>query len=254
MLITIMPDDLKIEPIKLKKYDNKQPDHDILPRVPFRFTMIAPTYSGKTVLISNIIMKLYKNVFDMIYIFSASIDIDDVWIPVKKYINDHCKPRDDEKLFFDSGDVEALRKITDQQFEIVNYQKKQKQNKLFNILIVLDDLADDVHFCRHNDVLTSLYIRGRHANISIISSAQYYLSINPICRKQISDLFLFKLRNKKDLDAILDEFSALIPKDDLLQSYHYCVKEPYNFVWVNLRSKDTNKMICRNFDEFIYFE
>ena len=42
-----MPDELKIEPIKLKKYDSKQPEHEILPRVPFRFTMIAPTYSGK---------------------------------------------------------------------------------------------------------------------------------------------------------------------------------------------------------------
>ena len=79
-----MPVDLKIEPIKLKKYDNKQPEHEILPRVPFRFTMIAPTYSGKTVLISNIIMRLYRNVFDMIYMLSASIDVDDVWIPVKK--------------------------------------------------------------------------------------------------------------------------------------------------------------------------
>ena len=104
-----MPDEWKIEPIKLQKYDSKQPEHEILPRVPFRFTMIAPTYSGKTVLISNIIMKLYKNVFDMIYLFSASIDIDDVWIPVKKHIADHCKPRDNDKLFFDSGDVEALR-------------------------------------------------------------------------------------------------------------------------------------------------
>ena len=42
-----MSADLKIETSKLKKYDNKQPEHEILPRVPFRFTMIAPTYSGK---------------------------------------------------------------------------------------------------------------------------------------------------------------------------------------------------------------
>ena len=102
--------------------------------------------------------------------------------------------------------------IMDKQFEVIAYQKSKKEKRLFNILIVLDDLADDVHFCRHNDILTSLYIRGRHANISLISSAQCYLSLNPTCRKQISDLFLFKLRNRKDLDAILDEFSALIQK------------------------------------------
>jgi hypothetical protein len=249
-----MATDLKIEPIKLKKYDCKQPEHDILPRVPFRFTMIAPTYSDKTVLISNVIMKLYKNVFDMIYIFSASIDIDDVWTPVKKYITDHCKPRDSERLFFDSGDVDSLKVIMEKQFEVIAHQKSKKEKRLFNILIVLDDLADDVHFCRNNEILTSLYIRGRHANISLISSAQYYLSLNPTCRKQISDLFLFKLRNKKDLDAILDEFSALIPKDELLQAYNFCVGEPYCFMWINLRSKDHNKMICKNFDEFIFFE
>jgi hypothetical protein len=199
-------------------------------------------------------MKLYKNVFDLIYIFSASIDIDDVWTPVKKYITDHCKPRDSERLFFDSGDVDSLRVIMEKQFEVIAYQKSKKEKRLFNILIVLDDLADDVHFCRNNEILTSLYIRGRHANISLISSAQYYLSLNPTCRKQISDLFLFKLRNKKDLDAILDEFSALIPKDELLQAYNFCVGEPYCFMWINLRSKDHNKMICKNFDEFIFFE
>jgi hypothetical protein len=190
----------------------------------------------------------------MIYIFSASVNIDDVWIPVKKYVTDTCKPKNSEQLFFDSGDVEALKQIMDTQFELISLQKQKKEKRLFNILIVLDDLADDVHFCRNNDILTSLYIRGRHANISLISSAQYYLSLNPTCRKQISDLFMFKLRNRKDLDAILDEFSALIPKDELMRAYHFCVEEPYAFMWINLRSKDHNKMICKNFQEFIYFD
>ena len=42
--------------------------------------------SAKTVALISLILEQNKGVFERIYVFSPSVDIDDGWIPVKKYI------------------------------------------------------------------------------------------------------------------------------------------------------------------------
>ena len=44
--------------------------------------------SGKTVALISLILEQYRGVFERIYIFSPSINVDDGWIPVKKYIEE----------------------------------------------------------------------------------------------------------------------------------------------------------------------
>jgi type IV secretory pathway VirB4 component len=38
--------------------------------------LLAPSGSGKTVLLSNLILNIYRGCFERIYIFSPSIDLD----------------------------------------------------------------------------------------------------------------------------------------------------------------------------------
>ena len=45
-----------------------------------------PSKSGKTVALISLILEQYRGVFERIYVFSPSVNIDDGWIPVKKYI------------------------------------------------------------------------------------------------------------------------------------------------------------------------
>ena len=81
-----MTDAPKIEPVKIKEYTCKQSKYgDLVPKLPTRATILAPSFSGKTVLISNLILDVYKNCFNRIYIFSPTINIDDNWGPVKIY-------------------------------------------------------------------------------------------------------------------------------------------------------------------------
>jgi hypothetical protein len=138
--------------------------------------------------------------------------------------------------------------MIDTQFKIIEYQKKQNMKKMFNILIVLDDMVD-VERTRHSKVLNSLFVRGRHAFISVINSVQYYYGLPTVIRKQISDLFLFKIRNKKDLDAVIEEMSALYDKNTLLKMYHYCTDQPYGFLWINLRAKSPAEMFHFKFEK-----
>ena len=81
-------DSLDIKPIDLKEYSCKQSKHGHVPKVPLRMILLAPSGSGKTVLLSNLILNIYRGCFERIFVFSPSIDIDKTWEPVKKHQED----------------------------------------------------------------------------------------------------------------------------------------------------------------------
>ena len=49
--------------------------------------------------------------------------------------------------------------------------------------------------------------------ISTITSTQVFNALSPIIRKNITQLYVYKLRNYKDLEAVLEELSALTEED-----------------------------------------
>ena len=93
----------KIEPIRLKDYTVRQSKYDMVPRVPMRSLILAPSGGGKTILIQNLIMNIYKGCFNRVYIFSPSINVDYTWQPAKQYIEEEMKvfESDKEKIYFD---------------------------------------------------------------------------------------------------------------------------------------------------------
>ena len=76
-----------------------------------RSMLVAPPGAGKTVLLTNMILDMYKGCFSIIYIRSPSIEVDNTWKPVKDYIRDHIKPNDREKCYFDSYDPSELEQF-----------------------------------------------------------------------------------------------------------------------------------------------
>ena len=80
-----MKDEIIIEPIKLQEYTCKQSKHDIVPKLPLRGVILAHSGSGKTVLLSNIILHVYLDCFERLYIFSPSVHVDQTWQAVKYY-------------------------------------------------------------------------------------------------------------------------------------------------------------------------
>ena len=66
--------------------------------------------------------------------------------------------------------------------------------------------------------------------ISTITSTQVYKQISPIVRKSMTHLFIYRLRNYADLQAIVEEMSAVYSPKILLQIYHEAISEPYIFV------------------------
>ena len=119
-------------------------------------------------------------------------------------------------------------------------------------MIVIDDFADDTSFTRTSQLLQQLYTRGKHYMSSTITSTQVYKQITPIVRKNMTHLFIYGLNKYGDLEAIVEEMSAIYDKTTLLQMYHEAIPESYSFIYINLMQRDTSKMFMQRFDHYLF--
>ena len=152
-----------------------------------------------------------------------------------------------EKCFFDEYIPEELEKVIKQQHKVIEYQKKNEHNKLFSILIIVDDFADSKAFSRNSPLLNQLYVRGRHNAINIITATQKFNALSPIIRVNSRQLFFFRLRNYKEIEAMVEELSAVLIKKSS-EVHNLATEEPYSFLFINLMNADVNEMFYKRFD------
>jgi hypothetical protein len=73
------------------------------------------------------------------------------------------------------------------------------------------------------------------ASISTIVATQKFAAIANIVRVNATELYVYRLRNYKDLETFLDEVSAVANKKTLLDIYNLAVNDQtYSFLYVNL--------------------
>ena len=78
--------------------------------------------------------------------------------------------------------------------------------------------------------------------ISTITATQVYKAISPIVRKNMTDLYIYIMRNQADLDAIVEEVSAVYDKKTILKMYQFATSEPYSFLYIRFTAKYANDM------------
>ena len=61
-------------------------------------------------------------------------------------------------------------------------------------------------------------------------------------------LCCWRLRNQHELDAVIEELSALLPKEQLYRLYEQATREPYSFLFVYYL-KPRNEMFYKRFEE-----
>eukprot|EP00439_Symbiodinium_sp_Y106_P038211 s8192_g4.t1 len=165
----------KVKLFPSAEYTVKQPRDPVVCRTPSNGILCAPSASGKTVLLVSMILEQYRGCFERMYILSPSIDMDPQWEPVKKYIREDLGVNTDrEQCWWDDWDEGALRQILAQQKKITQQSKQLGMKKLYQVLIVIDDHADNpaVHRKTGDGILDTLFIRGRHYCISTWVSTQ----------------------------------------------------------------------------------
>ena len=230
----------------------------VLAPTPCRYLIVGPSGSGKSVLLVDFLVRLYKHAFQRVYVFSPSVHIDSAWKPVFKYVEKTLGVDSErEPWAFDEWDDEKLKEIVSTQAAVIKEQKRQKAGKeLYGIAIIVDDFADDPRIMASRagaaaggSMLNTLLVRGMHMQISTFMSVQKMRLAGSILRVNAQAMCIFRLRNRLELDAIIEELSAVYDKNTLMEMYELATREPYSFWYIHLAAKRREDMFFLRFEK-----
>ena len=130
-----------IKPYNKDKFGCKQSKYDVMSKLPVKSLIVAPSNSGKSILLQNMILDIYRGCFEKVYIFSPSIHIDGVWAPEKQYLKDELEQveTDRDRYYFDTFDQAEFTKIITTQAKIVKHMKDKGFKNIYNIAFIIDD-------------------------------------------------------------------------------------------------------------------
>jgi len=218
------------------------------PQCPTSGVFLAPSGQGKTTTIVSLILGPYRKVYESIHVYSPSVFIDSAWDPViefSKSLKD-C-------TFNAEWDEDSLIEIMDNQKKKIKLLKDGKTEKpLPQILITVDDWADSPMLHSSTNILTTLMIRGRHLGISCWVSSQHLRAISTVIRNNVKFMCVWRLRNAKEIAALMEELSALYPIPVLREMYESATTDaPYSFWHINMMVPKEEMMMVRFEDHMV---
>ena len=223
--------------------------------LPCRLLAIGASNSGKGIAIQSLILDVFRFQFKRIFYFSKTAFVDHTLEPIDKFVRQVLKVPPEEPWRFSEWDPAVVSGIIDQQKRIIEYEKRHDFKTLHGILIVCDDMAGDAQLMRGSkgEALRDLFLMGRHYGISTIVSVQKYRLAGTVLRTQATFLLYFSARSQVDLDAFLEENSALVPggKKQLYEIYKAATSENFGFLAINMMSKDISKIFMKSLHSFL---
>lgn len=218
----------KLEVLPIKNQTNKK-EFDILEPLlqpPFTYVLVAPTKSGKSVLIVNLLrnVNFYHTVFDEIIYISPTVMFD-------KTLKTAVADNDEIVKIHEEKELENIDHIL---HEIFKKQGDTPEEDRKHILIVLDDMLE--YFNNHSK-LNTLPAISRHFKVSFIVTTQVYVGLPVRLRKNASAYMVFHLFNNKDLHALNDEVGVNFG-ENFLENYKKATEEKYNFLYINNREME----------------
>lgn len=187
-----------------KKYldDVENPNehlHNI--KIPFRMCVVAPSGTGKTNFLLNLI-KIFsqgEGTFADIAIITRNKDE-----PLYNYLSGE----------FDQIQIKEGMSST---------PKLDDMDKKYNHLVVWDDLV----LSKNLNSVEEYYMRARKKNCSVVFLSQSYYDIPKFIRKNSNYLVLLDLGgSKREQTAIMNEWSSDLDKDELKAVYNDAVSVP----------------------------
>ena len=178
-------------------------------KLPFRMCIVAPSGSGKTNFLINV-LKLFcsgdKGTFQSINIITRNKDE-----PLYRWISSVC-----EQIIITEG--------------LSTSPALDKFDKEKNHLVVFDDLV----LSKDLSTVENYYIRARKLNCSVIFISQSYFRIPKIIRNNCSYMVLLKLSGNREVNLILSEFGLGVSKEELTEIYKYATSEKFSPLLIDL--------------------
>ena len=212
----------------LKKYLTSQDNPNVklhqLDKLPFRMVIVAPSGTGKSNFVLNLIEKYSKGkgTFNTITLICRS-----KCEPLYEYLEDRTK----KKVVIEEG-VENIPDIN-------------KFDKDLQHLVIFDDLVME----KDQRKITEFYIRGRKKGISICYLSQSFYKVPKTIRSNCNYFVILKLSGKRDLNLIMSEFELGIDKKELLEIYEDATAEKFNVLLIDVEA-DKQHRFRKNFLEF----
>jgi hypothetical protein len=193
-------------------------------KLPFRMCVVAPSGSGKTNFLCNLIhlFSCGKGTFADITIIPRNKNE-----PLFKWITTKC-----DQIQIKEG--------------LSNTPQLDKMDKDLNHLVVWDDLV----LSKDLSMVENYYIRARKLNCSVIFLSQSYFRIPKIIRNNCSYMILLKLSGNREVNLILSEFGLGVSKEELLRLYDYATNEKFSPLVIDME-ESPDKRFRKGFTEIL---
>jgi len=213
----------KIDDKLLKKTPNPNyKDHHL--NIPFRGVIVAPSGSGKTNFLVNLI-RLFSHrkegTFSSIIVITRNKDE-----PLYNYLAER-------KIQV----LEGLRNTPD----LDKYDSTEAHLVVFDDLVLAKDLK----------VVEEYYLRCRKMNVSVLFLSQRYYPVPKMIRENCNYLFILKMGNVKDVKLIMSEMSLNVTKEQLMNMYEYATHEKFNVLLIDKETTDDSKKFRHNFLNYL---
>ena len=184
-------------------------------KIPFRMCIVAPSGSGKTNFLLNIIhlFSQGKGTFADISIITRNKDE-----PLYRFLQSK-----NDQIQIKEG--------------LENLPVLDKFDKTINHLVVCDDLV----LAKDQRAIENYYIRARKLNCSVIYISQSYFKIPKIIRNNCSYMCLLKLSGQREVNMILSEFGLGVSKEQLLALYDYATKEKFVPLLIDMEAQPADR-------------
>lgn len=184
-------------------------------KIPFRFCVVAPSGSGKTNFLINLISVFSRGegTFQTITIITRNKDE-----PLYRWLESLS-----DQIIIKEG--------------LNNTPSLDKFDKEYNHLVVWDDLV----LSKDLSMVENYYIRARKLNVSVMFLSQSFFKIPKIIRNNCSYMVLLKLSGNREVNLILSEFGLGVTKEQLLEIYEYATREKLHPLLIDMEAQPSEK-------------
>lgn len=195
--------------------------------IPFRAVVCAPSGSGKTSFVANLIKLFSAGKGTFAYITIIVRDSDE---PIYKYLSS-------------VSDAIQVKE------NLHNLPDLNKTDKDVASLVIVDDMQN-TKLADQSRVL-DYAIRCRKKNVSFMYLAQNFHIAPIVLRRNCNYIIILKLSGEREVKCILREFGLGLTKEQLLKMYNYATSEKFHCFICDCESNDINHKYRKDFTEYL---
>ena len=187
-------------------------------------SIVAKRNSGKSYLLRYLVKK-QSHKFNKIFVICPTDSINSFYSTIT-----------DKSCIFNEFNENWANQLIEQLMQVNSDKNLEKKR----VLLILDDCMSDINFCK-SKAMKTIYSRGRHFFLTIISASQYLKNLSPLCRSNSDYIFCCQC-NRASIDILIHEFCCNLSNKELIELYQKTVIN-YGFLVINNNSIKDNDNI-----------